>query len=453
MVLNGSYSEFSLIESGVPQGSVLGPLLFLIYINDLEKNIKSNVRFFADDTMLFSIVNDPSTSAADLNHDLDLISQWAYQWKMEFNPDPSKQVNEVLFSQKTSSPDHPPLMFNGVPVTEKDDQNHLGLILDPKLSFSKHLHEKMTKAKKIIGIIKYLSKYLPIKTLNQMYKALVRLHLDYCGIIYHEPAVINQAPLGLSLTTLMEKVERIQHQAALAVTDTWQGSSRSKLYDELGWETLSDRRKCHRILLIHKIINDETPSYLKSKLPAQRRRQPNTVAPIFQTIFPKTNRYKNSFFPDATSSWNVCISYFSEMPHFSSLKNHLFSLFRPKSRSIFSIHDPRGIHYLFQLRVGLSPLREHKKRYNFADTPCDKCLCNIGVENTNHFLFQCPFYVTQRATLAASVILILLRNNLNHLGNQERLYLYGHESMSDDDNKAILLATIRYIKDTNRFSA
>ena len=87
-MLNGSYSDYSSIESGVTQGSVLGPLLFLVYINDFERNIKSNIKFFADDTMLFSKVNDPVTSANDLNHDLDMIYQWAHQWKMEFYPDP-----------------------------------------------------------------------------------------------------------------------------------------------------------------------------------------------------------------------------------------------------------------------------------------------------------------------------------------------------------------------------
>ena len=69
-MINGSSSDYSEIESGVPQGSVLGPLLFLIYINDLERNIKSNIRFFADDTMLFSVVNDPVISGADLGKKL-----------------------------------------------------------------------------------------------------------------------------------------------------------------------------------------------------------------------------------------------------------------------------------------------------------------------------------------------------------------------------------------------
>ena len=87
VVINGSHSEYLPVESGVPQGSVLGPLLFLVYINDLEKNIKSNIKFFADDTMLFSVVKDPALSAVELNHDLDIILQWAHLWKLQFNPD------------------------------------------------------------------------------------------------------------------------------------------------------------------------------------------------------------------------------------------------------------------------------------------------------------------------------------------------------------------------------
>ena len=163
----------------MPLGPVLGPLLFLIYINDLEKHIKSNIDFFADDTMLFSVVKDPVKSADDLNHDLDIIYQWAHQWKVEFNPDLSKQATEVLFSCKKVRPNHPQLIFNGINVNKVDEQKHLGLILDSGLSFKKHLDEKITKAKTNIGIIKHLSKCLPLKTLDQMYKALVRFHLNF----------------------------------------------------------------------------------------------------------------------------------------------------------------------------------------------------------------------------------------------------------------------------------
>ena len=227
VVLNWSHSNYSTVKSGVAQGTVLGPLLFLIYINDLGRNIKSNIKFFADDTMLFSIVNDPAISANDLNHDLHIIHQWAYQWKMEFNPDPIKQATEVLFSCKKSSPNHPQIIFNGRAVAKVNDQKHLGLILDSRLSFEKHLDEKIIKAKKNLGILKHLSKFSPLKTLDQKYKALVRSHLDYCDIIYHIPSHQNQAPLGVTLNSLMGEVERIQCHAALAISGAWRGSNRS----------------------------------------------------------------------------------------------------------------------------------------------------------------------------------------------------------------------------------
>ena len=129
-------------------------------------------------------------------------------------------------------PNHPLLVFNGSALTQVNEQKHLGLILESDLSVEEHLNEKMIKAKRIIGFLKHLSKFLPLKTLDQMHKALVRSHLDYRDIIYHIPPVLNQPPLELSINASMEKVERIQYQSALAITGTWQGSSRTKLYEE-----------------------------------------------------------------------------------------------------------------------------------------------------------------------------------------------------------------------------
>ena len=128
-----------------------------------------------------------------------------YQWKMEFNPNPNKQATEVLFSCKKSSPNHPQLIFNGTAITKVNEQKHLGLIPYSSLSFEKHLNEKIMKAKKNFGILKPLSKFLPLKTLDQMEKVLVRSHLDYCDIIYHIPSHQNQSPLGVTLNLQMEK--------------------------------------------------------------------------------------------------------------------------------------------------------------------------------------------------------------------------------------------------------
>ena len=131
VVLNGMHSYWGLINSGVPQGSVFGPLLFLVYINDLENGIRFSIKFFADDTSLFSIANDPVTSADELNQDLQLINRWALQWKMSFNPDSTKPTEEIIFSHKQTRQIHPPLFFNNIEV-QVNDHKHLGLILDSK---------------------------------------------------------------------------------------------------------------------------------------------------------------------------------------------------------------------------------------------------------------------------------------------------------------------------------
>ena len=128
-----------------------------------------------------------------------------------------------------------------------------------------------------------------------MYKALIRSHLDYCDIIYHIPPVLNQPPLNAST----EKVERIQYQSAIAITVTCQGSSRTKLYEELGWETLSDSRMS--ILQIYKIIDKKIPVYLREKLPPNPR---PFLSRVFRDIKCRIIRYSNSFFPDAIASWN-----------------------------------------------------------------------------------------------------------------------------------------------------
>ena len=139
VVLNGKSSSWTNVEAGVPQGSILGPLFFLIYINDLSDNLKTNPKLFADETSLFSIVHDLNVSANDLNHDLKKINDWAYQWKMNFNPDPSKQAQEIIFSRKTQENFHPPLYFNNIKVEQTALQKHLGIFLDPRLDFKEHL--------------------------------------------------------------------------------------------------------------------------------------------------------------------------------------------------------------------------------------------------------------------------------------------------------------------------
>ena len=252
----------------------------------------------------------------------------------------------------------------------------------------------------------------------------------------------------------MEKVEKIQYQAALAITGAWQGSSRSKIYDELGWETLSDRRNYRRVLQIHKIINNNTISYLKDKLPANCKEMfSGIIRTTFHAIICKSNRYKNSFFPDAVASWNLLMEIFNYKvaPSIGVLKNDITSLIHPEEKNVFKIHDPAGLRYLFQLRGGLSPLKGHKWCRNFIDTRSGVCHCNQGIEYTSHFLLSCPSYVIQRVTLVSNVNEILLKANTNHAESQLQLYLSGDPSINNSYNKNIILSTIKFIKETQRF--
>ena len=129
VVLNGQHSRWSNVSAGVPQGSILGPL-FLIYINDLPDNLSSNPKLFADDISLFSVEHDINQSGINLNDDWEKISNWAFQWKMSFNPDTNKQVQEVIFSRNLRKSNHPSVTFSSTSVTQSEIQKHLGMFLD-----------------------------------------------------------------------------------------------------------------------------------------------------------------------------------------------------------------------------------------------------------------------------------------------------------------------------------
>ena len=203
VVLNGQTSNWKEVLAGVPQGSILGPLLFLVYINDLPDGIQSNVKIFADDTSIFSVMTDNIRDSATFNYDLNLVSKWADRWKMSFNPDSSKQAKEIVFSKKRSTTQLPDLIFNNNIISRVDSHKHLGMILDSKLRFNYHLKEKISIANKGIGTIRRLYKFLPRSTLINIYKALVRPHLDYGDIIYD-----NSSNVSLS-----QMIESIQYNA------------------------------------------------------------------------------------------------------------------------------------------------------------------------------------------------------------------------------------------------
>ena len=102
---------------------------------------------------MFSVVHDVNASARELNDDLKKINKWAFQWKMSFNPDPSKQTREVIFSRKTKKLPHPPLVFNNNNVLQTSFQQNQDVTSDVKLTFDEHLNNVLNKVNKTIGLL------------------------------------------------------------------------------------------------------------------------------------------------------------------------------------------------------------------------------------------------------------------------------------------------------------
>ena len=223
-----SIFQLAIIRAGGPQESVLDPLFFLIYINNLPEGLNSEVKLFADDTSLFSIVNCVNTSASTLNSDLLKIQDWAYQWKMSFNPDRTKQAQEIIFSRKKNATTHPPLFFNNSEIKLSSNQKHLGLTLDSKLSFNEHINDKIHQANKGVGLFRRQQTFLPCTSLLTIYKSFIRLLLDYAYVIYDQP----------SNASFSKKIESAQYNAALAIPGNIKGSCHEQLCQEIGLEYL-----------------------------------------------------------------------------------------------------------------------------------------------------------------------------------------------------------------------
>ena len=234
VVLNGQYSSLASVKAGVPQGSIYCPLFFLIFINDLSDNLISNPKLFSDDTSLFSVAQDITLSAKNLNDDLEKINKSAFQWKISFNPDPNKQVQGIFFSRKLNKPNHSSLNFNNTVVIQLTTHNPLGRMLDTKLDFQDHLKDKLSKISR------------RIRPLLTTCKSFIRPHIDYGNIRY-----------GKSYnSSFHQNLEKIQYNSPHART------SKEKLYQQLKLESLEKRRWDRKLCYFYKIFNKQFSIYL-----------------------------------------------------------------------------------------------------------------------------------------------------------------------------------------------
>ena len=171
---------------------------------------------------------------------------------MSFNLNPTKQAQEVIFARKVKKPLHTPLNFNNTNVKQTAFQKHLGLILDSQLSFEEHLRTIFRKVNKTIGLIRKLRNSLPRLPLMTLYKSFIGPHLDYVDIIYYQ----------LFYNSFQNKIETIQFNAYLAINSAMRGTSKERLYKELGLQSLQHRLWYRKLCYLYKTVVNKSPNYL-----------------------------------------------------------------------------------------------------------------------------------------------------------------------------------------------
>ena len=153
VALPGVTSELSTLKAGVSQGSILGPLLSLLYINDIVENINCSIRLYVDDTSLYIIVDEPLGTAQLLNSDISKVHTWATNWLVTINPSKSESL---LFSRKLYRPYHPPVCMNNQPITEVTRHKHLGLVFCSNCTLYDHFEQIKAKAWARINVMRIL---------------------------------------------------------------------------------------------------------------------------------------------------------------------------------------------------------------------------------------------------------------------------------------------------------
>lgn len=290
--LNGSYSDTLPVISGVPQGSVLGPLLFLIYINDITTCVNQdvNIRLFADDCLLFKTINNVNDQVS-LNESLDAIFTWCNLWGMTLNPE--KTVFMRITNKK--SPLKYQYTINNAPVSLTDSFKYLGVTITGNLTWSSHIDNICASARRKLGLLKHKLKYSPPNVKMLAYNTLIRSRLEYASVVWdpHTKKDIN-------------KLEHVQRQAVRFIYNRYQRlDSPSTLMQNNSIATLESRRKSNRLKFLADLWNRKLrldPSTFLTPLSTRPTRHYHPFK--FTPLFARTNTYKYSFFPRTISDWN-----------------------------------------------------------------------------------------------------------------------------------------------------
>ena len=178
--LGSSYSELKETTAGVPQGSVLGPFLFLIYFNDIANNLLSIARLFTDDTSLSFSARSLQDIEGVLSHDLTIVAEWAKQWLVNFNPN---KTEAMLFTLQNIV-DFPNLIFDAVPVNFVSQHRHLGVTFSENAKWHDQINNIVASASKILGSMRKIIYLLSRKAINQVYTSFLRPILEYASVVW-----------------------------------------------------------------------------------------------------------------------------------------------------------------------------------------------------------------------------------------------------------------------------
>ena len=235
VVLNGHMSDWLPVTSGVPQGSVLGPTLFIIYINDLDVNLNNSVLKFADDTKVFSDVLSVD-KVAELQEDLDMLYKWSCDWQMLFNAQKCKCLH-IGHSNAQAS-----YFVGGVQVEDIEYEKDLGVLIDKSLSPSRQCAKAVNSANKVLGIINRTYDCKSSSNIIRLYKSLVRPHLEYCCQAWRP-----------YLQKDIDNIEKVQRRATKLIPELSTLSYEQRL-ERTGLVSLEMRRLRADLIEVFKIV-------------------------------------------------------------------------------------------------------------------------------------------------------------------------------------------------------
>ena len=249
----------------------------------------------------------------------------------------------------------------------------------------------------------------------------------------------------------LKKVESIQYKAARIITGAWKGSNMIKLYENLGWESLSDRRVMRKLCIIFETLNSRFPRYLHKVLEKQKY---STNSRFFNQELLKTipckRTYKLSFFPSTILDWNKLDANIKKVKSKTIFKKRLINKIRPKKHSYYGLSNDK-IRYLTMLRMDLSPLRAHKFKYGFCDTSDACCMVCDTIEDTEHFLLHCKSYMLTRNILMQKIS-VIMEVDVSTLPKRTlvSILLYGKEGKTLENHFAIFNLVTEYIEKSKR---